>query len=46
MSAEDGHYLCDHIVAYVDKQINSCENFVTETLAKVQGNSEISLSSA
>ena len=42
MNAEDGHYLCDHIVAYVDKQINSCDKFVIENLAKVQGNSEIS----
>ena len=45
MSAEDDHYLCDNIVANVDTQINWCEKFVTENLAKVQEMNEISISS-
>ena len=44
MSAEDD--MCDHIVAYVDKQIHGCEKFVTDNLAKVQENNESSISSA
>ena len=44
MSAEDD--MCDYIVAYMDRQINGCEKFVTENLAKVQENKETSLSSA
>ena len=42
--AEDD--MCDHIVAYVDKQIHGCEKFVTDNLAKVQENNESSISSA